>query len=95
MSVEGSCGPLDIMAEESRDCWSDGLNTFAVENDIVEEVTEEHEEELIGCVAYAVGKTILEGEAEKYYDNQDPLAAAEFAIDGVVDCLTKVCDCGY
>ena len=42
-----------------------------------------------------VGKTILEGEAEKYYDNQDPLAAAEFAIDGVVDCLTKVCDCGY
>ena len=24
-----------------------------MENDIVEEVTEEHEEELIGCVAYA------------------------------------------
>ena len=38
--------------QDSRDCWANGVEEYAMNNNIVSEVTEEHETEFVGCLAY-------------------------------------------
>ena len=44
---------LSVGGKDSRDCWANGVEEYAMYNNIVSHVTEEHETEFVGCLAFA------------------------------------------